>query len=400
MDKKTILAIDVGTGMVKVFSGRQQADGSLQLLGSGAAPTAGYTRGTVTDVNALAHSIRQAVDCVAMAADNQAADSVYLGISGSMLVSQNSVGSVALASPGTVIPADVERACQAAVFAAAKNDHEVLHVFAVKESLVRAGAALEVETHIVTAPKAILQSLTCALTEVGICLNGIVSNVVTAAESMKSELPGQPANFIYMDIGAGTADFAVYVDRRLCLSASLPLGGDYITSDLMQGLSVSRAHAEEIKRYYSRLSSDLRNQGVILDCNDYGTTDKHIPFDFLYDIVESRVDEIVTLVYDYLSPLLKNYLSQPGQVFDGIYLTGGCGSMPSVAACVARVFQIHTEVIKPSRLAVEYAHPANAVCYGIINYGARKLPCESATSRSAWNVFVRKVKKILKFDRR
>ncbi|HWR43267.1 cell division protein FtsA [Sporomusa sp.] len=396
MDKKNILAIDVGTGMVKVLAGRQEADGRVELFGSGAAPTEGYVRGAVTDVNALAHSIKQAVECVVMATDSQAAGSVYLGISGSMLVAQNSIGRVAPASSGVVTNADVERACKAAVFSVANNEYEVLHVFPAKEITTQPGEALEVETHIVSAPKTILQSLISALGGSGIQLNGIVASGIMAAEGMNNELPCQPSNFIFIDIGAGVADISMYVGGRLSSSASLPLGGDYITSDLMQGLSVNRGHAEEIKRYYSRLSPNLRNQGVVLDCNDYGTVDKHIPFDFLCDIIESRVEEIVTLVYDYLKPLLEKYLTNQGQAFEAIYLTGGCGAMPSVATCVAKVFQIHTETVKPECLAAEYVHPANTVCYGIIKHGTRISASEPVAGRSAWNLFVHKAKKLLK----
>jgi len=398
MNKKTILAIDVGTGMIKVFIGRMQPDGSVDILGSGAAPTVGYDRGgVITDSNALTHSIRQAVDCVRMAADSQETGCVYLGISGSSLVMQNSVGSIAPVTVGTVTVEDVERACKAATFAIADTDYEILHVFSTKESVVKPGAALEVEAHIISAPKVIVQGLTQALAETGLKLNGIVANGVVAAEAMKKELPEQLNNFIFMDIGAGTADVVIYVGGKLCSSASLPLGGDYITNDLMQGLSVNRVHAEEIKRYYSRLSPDLHNQGVVLDCNDYGTTDKHISFDFLYDIIESRVDEIVGLLYDSVKPLLDKHLTVNGQTLECIYLTGGSGTMPSIGSCIAKVFQIHTETIKPAQLADEYAYATNTVCYGIISHGAKISTSEPvAEGCSAWNAFIRKAKKLLK----
>lgn len=398
MNKKTILAIDVGTGMIKVFAGSLQADGSVAILGSGAAPTAGYERGVITDINALTHSIRQAVDCVIMAVDSQATGSVYLGISGASLVMQNSIGSIAPTTPAAATSQDVERACKAAIFAVADSDYENLHVFSAKESIAKPGAALEVVAHLISAPKVILQGLTQALANNGLNLNGIVASGIVAAETMKTEILNRPNNFVFMDIGAGTADFVIYVGGKLCFSASLPLGGDYITSDLMQGVSVNRAHAEEIKRYYSRLSPDLRNQGVVLDCNDYGTTDKHISFDFLYDIIESRVDEIGALLYDSVKPLLDKHLSVSGQNLECIYLTGGLGTMPSMVSCIAKVFQIHTETVKPVQLADEYAHPANTVCYGIIRYGAKISASEPVTGGgNAWNVFIDKAKKLLKF---
>lgn len=397
MNKKTILAIDVGTGMVKVFAGKLQTNGNVEIVGSGTAPTAGYVRGVITDINALAHSIRQAVDCVVMAADSQAAGSIYLGINGLALITQNTVGSVALSTPGTVTRSDVERACKAAMFSVVQDEADILHVFPAKESPVRPGAALEVECHIVLVPKAIKTDLTEALKAQGIEITDIVAGGVLAAETMKNELSERPDNFIFMDVGAGTAELILYVGGNLCYSATLPLGGDYITSDLMQGLGVSQAHAEEIKRYYSRLSPDLRNQGVILDCNDYGTTDKHIHFDFLYDIIESRIDEIVTLMYDFLKPLMDKHLPNPEQTFERIYLTGGLGTVPSMRACVARVFQIDTETVKPERLTAEYAHPVNTVCYGIINHGIRSSASVQRTGYSAWNVFINKARRLLKF---
>lgn len=276
------------------------------------------------------------------------------------------------------------------------SDNEVLHVFPVKESPGLPGEALEVDAHIVSASKSTLKALTAALAGNGLHVNGIVSSSVMAAEAIKNELPVQADNFVFIDIGAGTTDFVVYVGGRLCFSASLPLGGDYITNDLMQGLTVNRAHAEEIKRYYSRLSPDLRKQGVVLDCNDYGTTDKHISFDFLYDIIESRVDEICALVYDYLRPRLDKRLADSGQAIERIYLTGGCGTMPSMVACMAKYFQIQAEPVKPKYLAEEYAHPVNTVCYGIIHYGAGAIVREPVTNTTPWNLFIHKAKRLLR----
>ncbi len=397
MNKKTILAIDVGTGMVKVFAGRLQVNGSVEILGSGAAPTVGYDKGVITDINALAHSIRQAVDCVIMAVDSQPTDCVYLGISGSALAMQNSIGSIAPANSETVTQKDIERACTAAMFAVVNNDCEKLHVFPVKQTIIKPDAALEVEAHVISARKEVLHDLTQTLATNNLKLNGIVASSVVAAEAMKRELPSQKNNFIFIDIGAGTADLVIYAGGKLCFSASLPLGGDYITNDLMQGLSVNRSHAEEIKRYYSRLSPELRNQGVILDCNDYGTTDKHISFDFLYDIIECRVEEIVALLYEAIKPLLAKHLTETGQTLEAVYLTGGVGAMPSMVSCIAKVFQIHTEIIMPIHCAVEYANPANTVCYGILTYGANDVASEpEAGGSSSWNGFINKAKKLLK----
>ncbi|MBP2635145.1 MAG: ftsA 2 [Firmicutes bacterium] len=396
MNKKTILAIDVGTGMVKVLAGRMQPDGSLGILGTGAAPTVGYDKGIISDINALTHSIRQAVDCVIMAADSQTTDNVYLGLSGASLAMQNSIGSIALANQETVTPQDIERAYTAASFAVIDNNYEKLHVFPVKESVIAEGTAFEVDVHMISAQKTILEGLTQLLAANGLTLKGIVAGGIVAAETIKKELTGHPSNFIFMDIGAGTADCVLYADGKLCSSASLPFGGDYITNDLMQGLSVNRSHAEEIKRYYSRLSPDLRNQGVVLDCNDYGTTDKHVSYDFLYDIIESRTEEIAALVHEAVKPLVDEHIAVNG-LLEAVYLTGGAGTMPSMVTCIAKAFQAHTEIVKPMQLADEYASPLNTAGYGIISYGVQNLASEPvAGGKSAWGGFIHKAKKLLK----
>lgn len=397
MNKKSVLAIDVGTGMIKVFAGRLLDDGSVGILGSGAAPTVGYSKGVITDINALAHSIRQAVDCVIMAAESQAADGIYVGLSGASLAMQNSVGNIALTNPETVSPQDIERAYTAATFAVIDNDYEKLHVFPIREAIIADGTAFEVKAHVVSAQKQILQGLSQTLAANGLNLSGVISSGIVTAEALKKELNGSPDNFIFIDIGAGTSDFVIFAGGKLCFSASLPLGGDYITNDIMQGLSVNRSHAEEIKRYYSRLSLDLHNQGVVLDCNDYGTTDKHISFDFLYDIIECRIEEIVGLIHEAIKPLIDEYMTANGKNLEAVYLTGGTGAMPSMVACIAKIFQTHTEVVKPARLAAEYANPVNTVGYGIINYGVQISASQPvATVDSAWCRFINKTKQLLK----
>lgn len=397
MNKKSVLAIDVGTGMIKVFAGKMLTDGSVGILGSGAAPTVGYSKGAITDIKALAHSIRQAVDCVIMATEGQAADGIYMGLSGASLAMQNSVGNIALTQVETVSPLDIERAYTAATFAVIDNEYEKLHVIPIREAITADGTAFEVKAHVVSAQKQILQELSQTLAANGLNLSGVIASGVVTAEVVKKELSDSPEHFIFIDIGAGTSDFVIYIGGKLCFSASLPLGGDYITNDIMQGLSVNRSHAEEIKRYYSRLSLDLHNQGVVLDCNDYGTTDKHIPFDFLYDIIECRVEEIVALIYEAIKPFIDEHMTAHGRILEAVYLTGGTGAMPSVIACIAKVFQTHTEVVTPAHLPIEYANPVNTVGYGIITYGVQDSAIQPvADVDSAWSRFINKTKQLLK----
>ncbi|MBC8014150.1 MAG: cell division FtsA domain-containing protein, partial [Sporomusaceae bacterium] len=176
-------------------------------------------------------------------------------------------------------------------------------------------------------------------------------------------------------------------DRQIYLSASLPFGGDYITRDIMKGLGISHNHAEEVKKYYAKLDSNLRGQNIILDCNDYGTTDKQISYDFLNEIVESRIDEIVFLVYDYVKDIVI------ADKIEKIFLAGGCGAMANFSDGVERIFGMPVEVVTLQELPAEYASTSNITCYGVLTYAANNMPDMPLTNSNPLRSLVSKFKK-------
>lgn len=389
MDNRNILGIDIGTSMVKVFVGTLATDGSTLILGNGMMPTQGFVKGIVTDVQALAMSIHQAVEC-AVIATNISVKDAYIGISGVDIHSVNSIGSVATENGNSITDKDITRLYQSAILASVAVDQEVLHIvpkrFLVDKQeqigvpIQQTGAHLEVEAHIVTMPKIIIKHLIDALESLDIHVVGIVANPVVALKT----LPTAPLqNTLFIDIGAGTTDLIVYSGEKIDFSVSLPLGGEYITSDIMKGFGVSYHHGEEIKKYYGKLDKNLRGQNIILDFNDYGTTDKQFAYDFLYDIIESRIDEIIYLIKDSLNTVISEH------EIERIFLTGGCGAMPSVGDSVEKLFGVSAQVITLDELPLEYVGPANVACYGVLTYATKNMPdIKDNQSNSIWQSLV------------
>lgn len=375
MNKGHSLGIDVGTGTIKVLSGTRDNSGNIVVHSMGVVPTAGFDKGSITDIKALVRSIKQAVDCTAATGD-ASVNCAYLGIGGMGIHSFNCTGSVATAKPDKITHEDIERACRAAVLAKIPEDQYVLHTlpggFRVdgvpceEPPLSSKGACLEVEAHIVTVPAAGLEELIGAVENAGISVAGAMANIIADWQCFMPTLKNRSG--IILDIGAGTADMALYYHGRIYFSASLPLGGNYVTHDIMQGLDTKLEHAEEIKRYYSRLDQNLHGQSVLLDCNDYGTTDKQVSYDFLSDIIESRVEEIASLIHEYVKPIL------PDENIQEIILTGGCALMPSMNKALSHAFGRAVRIGKPENLLLEYAYPSNTACYGILCHSIEKLP--------------------------
>ena len=395
MDNRHILGIDVGTSTIKVFVGKMTPDGKVLIMGSGAMPTIGFVKGIITDVEALAMSISQAVQCAVMAT-NIAVNDAYIGLGGMDIISSNSSGSIALSMKDPITTEEINRVYQAAILAGVSDDHEVLHLlpkgfFVDKQGQValpleQKCAHLEVEAHIVTMPKSIITTLIDAVEKLGINVVGVVASSIVATQVLTTV---STEHCLFMDVGAGTTDLVAYKDGQIYLTGSLPLGGDYITNDIMQGLSISHNHAEEIKRYFAKLDKNLLGQNIILDCNAYDTTDKQIPYDFLQKIIGSRIDEIVYLVHEYLKATI------PVDQLEKIFLTGGCGGMPSVGDSIQKLFGIPIEIVTPKELPLEYSGPTNAACYGVLTYAVNNRPNPQVmVNHSNWGILLNKFKKI------
>ena len=396
MDNRHIVGLDVGAGTIKAFIGKKMKDGTVFIAGSGTAPTIGITKGIITDVEALALAISQAVECAGMATHIAVKD-VYIGLSSVEISSINSVGSVSPSVTDAIIHDDIKRVYQSAILASIPDEHEVLHVlpqsFIVDKQrqihlpLQQKCAHLEVEAHLVSMPRAVLQKLIDAVEKLGIHVVGIVANPIVASEVLPAT---NTQKYLFMDIGAATTELILIHNKQINLSTILPLGGNYITSDIMNGFEISYEHAEEIKKYYSKLNKNLRGQNIILDCNGYGTIDKQFPYDFLDDIIESRIEEIVYLVHEYLQS------SPATEKIEKIFLTGGCGNMINSSGHIEKIFGIPVEEVNLQGLPPEYANHANFACYGVLTYGVNHMPNTPVVAKdNAWRSLFGKVKNLL-----
>jgi cell division protein FtsA len=392
---KQVLAIDIGMSCVKVLAAKVTS-AQIEILGSGSAPTSGYAYGKVTKVESLVASIRQAIDCV-MTAASGSFDFVYVGIGLIDLQCVNALGSVAPQDPRSLIEADGGRACRASV-AALSSDQAILHIVPVQYivddhstaslPVGLPGRALKVRTHVITISQTLKSQLDAELARQSVPVISFVANSLASALALADQTQASKCFFI-LDIGAGTADVSFYREGQLVLSKSLPYGGEYITSDIMQAFSVNHKHAEGIKKYYAKLDKNLYHQDIMLDCNDYGTTDKNIAYDFLYDIIESRTEELVTLIYQEVNEFIPR--DEAEQQNCKVYLTGGSSQLHSFVRLISERFQMPVKAIMPAKLDSEYLHPENTVGYGVLLFAASHLPVKAITP-TCWNLMFDKIK--------
>ncbi|MCE5287608.1 MAG: cell division protein FtsA [Pelosinus sp.] len=393
MQEINVLGIDIGSSCVKVFAGKIQSDGGICITGNGVMPAVGFIKGSITDAEALAQSVKEAVECVSVVADT-VTENIFLGLGGMGIQSIEGRGAIAPKLPGNISSMDIERVKLAAIAANVADELHVLHIvpkrFLVDNQEVNTpigckGERLEIEAHITALPKAELAKLTTALEKKGIVAKEVLANGVVGSKALLPNTNDGQACLV-MEMGAGVTDLTILRDNHAFQIASLPLGGDYITRDIMQGVGIKVAHAEEIKRYYDSLDKGLYGKGINLDCNDYGTSDKNISYDFLADIVESRIEEIVSLIYDFVKPSLENFGVKT------ITLTGGCAAMNSIRTSIEKKFGMSVESCMPSQLPSEYAWYANTACYGIMCHAAKVGVVERPIDQNIWQALKHRVK--------
>lgn len=92
---KMIVGLDIGTSKVVALVGEIGADGELEIVGIGSHPSRGLKKGVVVNIESTVQSIQRAIEEAELMAGCQI-HSVYAGIAGSHIRSQNSHGIVAI----------------------------------------------------------------------------------------------------------------------------------------------------------------------------------------------------------------------------------------------------------------------------------------------------------------
>ena len=157
------------------------------------------------------------------------------------------------------------------------------------------GQRLDVEMHLVTASRGAAQNAYKCVTAAGVDVELVAAQPIVASRyALRREEALEGA--VMVDLGAGTTDLAVYVDGAVTFTTSLPIGGAFVTRDLIVGLRAPAEVAEEAKLNFGHALPELApDEPVTLD----GFTDqrdRQISRRLIAEIVRARVEEITMMV--------------------------------------------------------------------------------------------------------
>lgn len=378
-DDRYVVALDIGTSKVCVLVGEVSDRGQLEIIGKGTAPMKGTRRGNIINLDQAVDAVKKAVDEAEVMAGLQI-DSVYVGVSGDHIRSVNSRGVVSVQSKHKEIGReDIDRVIEASKSINVPAELELLHVIprefvvdgqeGIHDPLGMTAARLEANVHIVTGARTHNQNILTCVNKAGIAVQEIVLEQLAAAESVLTQ-DEREMGVLLMDIGAGTTDYAVFLEGNVVHTNVLPVGAGHFTSDISVVLRTPMEDAERIKKRYGCALSSLVTSDDPLEVPTVGgRAPKIVSKQELTGIIEPRAAEIAKLVY---RDLEKVGLDK--EIRSGVVVVGGGAEMEGIVEMIEQVFDQQARKGVPrgfGGLADTVSGPEWAAAAGLLLWGFR-----------------------------
>jgi cell division protein FtsA len=321
--------IDVGSNLTKVVVvGFDSHKKEKTILATGSAETNGMRLGYVSDVDAVAMSIKKAVSSAEKTL-GQKIKRAYVSIEGISLSSSLSSGSVIISKADKEITSlDVSNVLANSEENLDIPNRRVIHSFPLsykldgKEIYARPeglrGIKLEVKSLFITCLKQNIDDLATAFALAKINIEEIIASPVATSNILLNNKQ-KMAGCVLVDIGYDTISSIVYENSLPVSLQVFPLGGMYITKDIALGLKISLEEAEMIK------------MGTVVGGN---YSEKKV-----IDIIEARLEDMFELIDSQLKKIKRNELLPAG-----IVLTGGSSLISNIEEIARQQLKLPTKI--------------------------------------------------------
>ena len=401
-EKSNILVgIDIGTTKTVAVVG-EATDAGIDIIGIGITPAKELRKGGVVNIDNTVEEIKRAVEDAEHMSGCRI-NSAYVGIAGPHIKGQNSLGIVAIKGR-EVGEEDLTRAIEASRAIAIPVDRQILHTLpqnyvvdgqdGIRDPVGMSGVRLEAKVHIVTAGAASVQNVAKSINRVGLEIDDVVLEQLAAAEAVLSS-DEKDLGVALIDIGGSTTGIAIFAEGSIRHTATLPVGGNFLTSDIATGLRTPFAEAEKIKlKYGCALTAMIPKEETIEVPSVGGREARMVSRQILGRIVEPRMDEILNMA---LKEMVRS--GYEDLLAAGLVVTGGASLLPGITEMAEQIFDMPVRRGFPvgvGGLSDVANSPAFAVGVGMLLYGSKNVSGESVYRRTG-NIFSEFFKTIKKW---
>lgn len=377
-----LVGLDIGTTKTTAIVG-EVTEAGIDIIGIGTSPAKEMRKGVVVNIDSMAESIKMAVE-EAEHMSGCRINSAYVGIAGSHIKGQNSLGIVSIKGL-EVDEDDVQRAIEASRAIAIPVDREIIHILpqnyvvdgqdGIKDPIGMSGVRLEAKVHIVTGATSAIQNIVKSVNRVGLDIDDIVLEQLAASEAVLSA-DEKDLGAVLIDIGGSNTAIAIFSEGSIKHTAILPVGGNYLTSDIAIGLRTPFNEAEKIKiKNGCALTSMIPKEETIRVPSVGGREDREVSRQILGRIVEPRMEEILNLAYkEIVRSGFEDLLAA------GVVLTGGTSLLYGISELAEQIFDMPARKGSPTGvggLSDVVNSPVYATGVGLIVYSCKQLSGDS-----------------------
>ena len=377
-EKKLLVGLDIGTSKVVAIVGEISPDNTIEVIGLGSHPSRGLKKGVVVNIESTVQSIQRAIEEAELMAGCEIR-SVYASISGNHVQCRNSPGIVPIRD-GEVSYADLDRVLEAAKAVAIPADQKILHAIprdyvlddsqeGIRNPVGMTGVRLEVHAHLVVCAQSAAANISKCVQRCGLQVDDLIFSALASSTAVLTS-DERELGVVLVDIGAGTTDIAVFVQGALRHTASLPIAGDQVTSDIAHMLRTPTPEAEQIKVRYACALAQLATAEESIQVPSVGDRPpRRLPRHALAQAVQGRYEEIFEMVQAELRRSGFEELVRAGMV-----LTGGASKMEGVIELAEEMLQMPVRVGIPqhvSGLGEVVGNPVHASGVGLLLMGSQ-----------------------------
>lgn len=381
--------LDIGSTKTCAVLGEWVSDAptpTVKVLGVGQTRVAGVRRDAFSNIDETSDSIRQALREAELMAGVQVRG-LFAGISAEHTQTLTSSGVVAVGGD-EVGERDVARVHEVARAVVVPSDRELLHALpqeyvvdhqsGVQDPVGMLGTRLETQVYLVTALAGAARNLRKAVTRAGYEVAQLVLEPLASSFAVLSE-EEKEIGVALVEVGGRSSEVSVFLEGRIRHVAVVPLGGVSVTQDIARGLSLPYAEAERLKERYGVAVAQLVEPKETLEVPGPAPGQKrHVARELLAHIIESRLEEILSLVFDEVERV--ELVPRLGA---GVVLTGGGTSLEGTISIGESVFGMPARAGVPEEglvgLADSVRRPKFATAAGLSLFAAQRL-CDHASN--------------------
>ena len=371
-----IAAVDIGTSKIVVLIAEINEEDQLKIIGMGIEKSVGLKKGVVINIEATVDSIHSAIRQAEELAGCEI-NTVFAGIAGNHVRSYDGHGFVRI-NEGEVSQSDIDGAIDASKAMKIPDEEHILHVLpkdfiidgqdGISDPIGMSGVRLEADVHIVTVSKSAEENIIKSLERCNLEVQEIVLEPLASSLSVLSD-DEKDLGVCLVDIGAGTADIAVFKDGQIVTTRVIPIGGDHVTKDIAHELRTPQDEAEELKLKYA-CTPEMLDKLQTIEIPSLGDrAPRRTDLMVLAKVVEQRYKELFEVIIAEIGKI--NFESLRA----GVVLTGGTSQLHGCIKIAEKIFQTDVRLGSPRPMSGAFEtidSPIHSTGAGLLLYALNK----------------------------